>query len=192
MKASVVPPKFQPTLDTARLRLRPLSAQDAPVVQQLLARREVADSTMGVAFDCSQDEAGTWILSQVRVFAANMGASFGLALRSSGELIGAIGLHNIDLEHAQAEIGFWIGVPWWGMGFATEAAGAVLRYGFEERHLNRICGYHMERNSGARHVLEKIGMRREGVLRARVRKLGVFEDVGLWAILVSDWQGMKR
>ena len=90
-------------------------------------------------------------------------------------------------------MGFWIGMDWWGKGYATEAAQEVIRYGFEHLKLNRVYAHHMVRNPASGRVLEKVGMKREGLLRQRVRKWGVFEDVVLMAILNEDWnQSGKR
>ena len=103
--------------------------------------------------------------------------------------MGCIGLRDIDRTHLQAELGYWIGVPYWGQGFATEAARAVVGYGFEMLGLNRIYAHHMTRNPSSGRVLERIGMRREGVLRERVLKWGRFEDVVIYAVLRSDAPG---
>jgi len=89
-------------------------------------------------------------------------------------------------------MGSWIGVEWWGKGFATEAAQAVLRHGFEELKLNRICANHMVRNPASSRVLEKVGMKREGVQRQGLRKWGVFKDVVMMAILQEDWTTLEQ
>jgi RimJ/RimL family protein N-acetyltransferase len=101
-------------------------------------------------------------------------------------LIGSVGLRDIDREHEQAELGFWIGREWWGHGYAREAAAAVIAFGFGVLGLNRICAHHMERNPAAGRVLQAAGMQREGILRQRVRKWGAYEDVVLYAILRDD------
>jgi ribosomal-protein-alanine N-acetyltransferase len=101
-------------------------------------------------------------------------------------LIGCAGLRDIDLEHMQAELGFWIGVDWWGQGYAREAAAAVIQFGFEQLGLNRIYAHHMARNPAAGQVLLHTGMQREGLMRARVKKWGLYEDVVLYAILRED------
>ena len=92
-------------------------------------------------------------------------------------------MRDIDTEHCQAELGFWIWVECWGKGFAAEAGRAVIDYRFLELPLNRIHAHHMVRNPASGRVLEKLGLKREGLLRQRVRKWSVFEDVILMAIL---------
>ena len=99
-----------------------------------------------------------------------------------------MGLREIDTEHSQAEMGFWIEVESWGKGYATEAARAVVRSAFDQLKLNRVYAHHMVRNPASGRVMEKVGMKREGLLRQRVRKWGVFEDVVLLAILHDDWR----
>ena len=96
---------------------------------------------------------------------------------------------DIEPEHRQAELGFWIGRDWWGQGYAREAARAVLRFGFETLELNRISAHHLVRNPASGRVLLAIGMQREGVLRQRVRKWGKYEDVVLYAVLRADPDG---
>ena len=86
----------------------------------------------------------------------------------------------------QAELGFWIGREWWGQGYASEAAASVILFGFDKVGLNRIFAHHMARNPAAGQVLRHVGMQCEGVLRQRVRKWGVYEDVVLYAILRED------
>ena len=73
----------------------------------------------------------------------------------------------------------------------SEALSPVLRFGFEELALNRLYAYHMVRNPGSGKVLQKNGLVEEGILRQRVRKWGVFEDVKLWAILRRDWNSQS-
>jgi [ribosomal protein S5]-alanine N-acetyltransferase len=177
----------QPALTTERLILRPLTLGDAPVVQKLAGRKEIADTTISIPHPYSEQQAREWISGHAEASAQGKGVAFGVELTRTNQLIGAVGLRQIDQEHLQAEMGFWIGVNWWGNGYATEAAKTVVRYGLQEQGLNRIYAHHMVRNPASGRVLAKVGMQREGVLRQRVRKWGIFEDVVVWAILRDDW-----
>jgi len=180
----------QPTLETQRLRLRPLTPEDAATVARLAGRREIAHTTISIPHPYSEDQARQWIATHTGQSDAAKGILFGVAARDDVQLIGAAGLRDIDAEHSQAELGFWIGVQSWSKGYATEAARRVVRYAFEELQLNRVYAHHMVRNPASGRVLEKLGMKREGLLRQRVRKWGVFEDVVLMAILHEDWRQM--
>jgi RimJ/RimL family protein N-acetyltransferase len=175
-------------IETSRLLLRPLTAIDAPTVARLAGGREIADTTLSIPHPYSEEQAREWIATHT-VRSGGKEMVFAITLKESGSLIGSIGLRDIDTEHSQAEMGFWIGLDWWGQGFATEAGRAVIRFAFEQLDLNRVHAHHMVRNPASGRVLEKIGMTREGVLRQRVKKWGVFEDVVVMAILKEEWPG---
>ena len=84
-------------------------------------------------------------------------------------------------------MGYWVGAPYWGRGYCTEAARAILRYGFEELGLHRIHAQHFARNPASGRVMQKIGMVYEGRQHEHVRKWDRFEDSDLYGILASDW-----
>jgi ribosomal-protein-alanine N-acetyltransferase len=177
-----------PTLNTGRLILGDCRAEDAPELQRLAGAREIADTTLRIPHPYHLDDELSWISRQNSQGARGEIANFALRQVSSGQLIGCVGLRDIDFEHRQAELGFWIGVDWWGRGYAREAARAVIRFGFETLGMNRICAHHMTRNPASGRVLEAVGMQREGVLRQRVQKWGVYEDVVLYAVLRDEWR----
>jgi [ribosomal protein S5]-alanine N-acetyltransferase len=114
-------------------------------------------------------------------------ATFGVVLAETGELVGAVGIRFTPANN-RAELGYWIGKPYWGRGYCSEAARAVLAYGFDERGLNRIYAHHMTRNPASGRVMQKAGMQREGILRRHFLKWGVFEDVEIYGILREEWE----
>jgi RimJ/RimL family protein N-acetyltransferase len=107
----------------------------------------------------------------------------------TGALMGAIGLH-VDMEHNRAELGYWLGHRYWRNGYTTEAAKAMLRYGFEELHLRRVFARHFGMNPASGRVMQKIGMTREGVMRQHFVKRGVPVDVVFYAILADEWHAL--
>jgi RimJ/RimL family protein N-acetyltransferase len=175
-----------PTLRTSRLTLGAFEAEDATQLQQLAGAREIADTTLAIPHPYELDHARAWIDQQRREAARGRAVNFAIRLRSTASLIGSVGLRDIDREHLQAELGFWIARECWGNGYAQEAAAAVIAFGFDSLGLNRICGHHMHRNPAGGRVLHALGMQREGFLRQRVRKWGAYEDVVLYAILRDD------
>ena len=104
--------------------------------------------------------------------------------------IGGIGLSTRegDLRHS-AEVGYWLGKPFWGHGIVTAAAQVVTRYGFETLGLMRIEARVKTYNSASTRVLEKLGYKREGLLRRAVLKQGLPEDILIYAILREDLCG---
>jgi [ribosomal protein S5]-alanine N-acetyltransferase len=175
-----------PALQTRRLTLGAFEPEDAPELQRMAGAREIADTTVSIPHPYDLDHALAWIGQQRKESVRGRATNFAIRLLPDFPLIGCVGLRDIDREHLQAELGFWIGREWWGKGYAREAAAEVLRFGFEDLGLNRICAHHMARNPAAGQVLLHLGMQREGVLRERVRKWGVYEDVILYAMLRAD------
>lgn len=91
----------------------------------------------------------------------SMPETYAIVLKETGLPIGSVGFHHYDLaaKEDEAELGYWLGVPYWGRGFATEAGREMLRHAFEDLHLNRVwCGYY-EGNSQSARVQEKLGFR---------------------------------
>ena len=184
--------RHHPLLVTEQLRLRPFLAEDAVTVQQLAGAREIADTALSIPHPYSLQAAKAGIAGQA--FSFQQGTSLHLAIEppGHGELIGAIELVNIDPDPAQAELRFWVGKPWWGQGYATEAAREIIRYGFESLSLNRIYAQFLSRNPLSGQLLRRLRMRKEGVLRQRARKWDVFEDVILYAILRDDLTAKRK
>lgn len=102
-------------------------------------------------------------------------------------LVGVVGL-ELQLDHGRAELGYWVGVPYWGRGYATEAAEAIIDFGFTELGLTRIYAQRYARNPASGRVLEKLGMRREGTLRSHLVRFGVREDSVVYGVLVEEWR----
>jgi len=175
-----------PELVTDRLVLGPFHADDAPVLERLAGAREIADTTISIPHPYTRADAERFIAFQREAASRGDEVVLGIRLRAGSDLLGCVSLREIDRVHLQAELGYWIGVPHWGRGYATEAAQAVVAYGFGTLGLNRIYAHHMARNPASGRVLERVGMRREGVLRQRVRKWGKFEDVVVYAVLRDD------
>ena len=180
----------QPVLYTERLVLRPFVDSDAARQARLAGTRRVHDTTGSIPFPYSEEQALGDIRRFSAEFAAGTSAHFAMALRESPEeMIGDMLLKSIEAANAQAELGFWIAEEWGGRGYVTEAAISALRYAFEEREMNRVCAFSMVRNTASARVLERLGFCREGVLRERVRKWGVFEDVDAWGLLRRTYFG---
>src|SRR5690606_18362113 len=107
------------------------------------------------------------------------------AAAAEGALIGAVGL-NLTGAHRRAELGYWIAKSRWGQGIATEASRAVVAYGFDALGLQRIDARHFPENPASGAVMRKLGMQREGRLRAMVWRDGVPRDLELYAVLATD------
>jgi RimJ/RimL family protein N-acetyltransferase len=172
---------------TSRLLLRPFSLEDAPRVKTLAGDWEIARVTANIPHPYEDGMAETWISGHSEAFEAGNSASFAVTLKKDGLLIGAIGLHFSVRNHS-AEIGYWIGVPYWGQGYCTEAARAILEYGFEERDLNRIQARHITENPASGRVMQKLGMTPEGTMRQAIFSWGTYRDSAMYAILRDEYK----
>lgn len=181
-------PPPPPIIETKRLRLRPFVLDDAPVLQCLAGERAIADTTLRIPHPYPDGAAEDFIRRAADKFAAGEGLNLAVSMRETGELIGSVGL-AFRRDDANAEMGYWIATHAWGRGYATEAALALLRHGFEVLDLHRIYAHHFARNPASGRVLEKIGMKREGYLREHVRKWDRFEDLVLYGILKREYDG---
>lgn len=170
---------------TPRLKLRRFVASDADVAQQLLNDRELASNTRSIPYPYPEGAAAEWIELQQANWEAGKASVFAICDLESSQLIGAIGLEIAQSDH-HAELGYWIGREFRNRGICSEAGKAVLRHGFEHLGLHRIHANFMTRNPASGRVMEKIGMRREGLLRGHARKWGVFEDIIVYGVLASD------
>lgn len=115
-----------------------------------------------------------------------------VTLRSTGQLIGNCGVRRISAEAFEADMGYELDPDHWGKGYATEAARAVLRFGFTDMGLHRVCAACVADNTGSSHVLEKIGMQQEGRLRENEYYKGRWWDTLLYAILYEEWQALHN
>ena len=179
----------RPELITDRLLLRPFTLADAPVAQQLAGDRDIASNTLNIPHPYENGMAEEWISTHQEQFEQGESVIFAITLRNDDGLIGAIGL-TINQRYERAELGYWIGKPYWGNGYCTEAAKAVLHYGFTVLGLHRIYATHMSRNPASGRVMEKIGMKYEGCSRQHAKRWDVFEDLKMYAILKSEYESI--
>ena len=159
----------RPTLTTRKLVLRPFDVSDAADVKRLAGDRDIADTTVNIPHPYEDGMAEDWISKQQDIFEQEAGVDFAITLKSEASLVGAISLMGIVREH-QAELGYWIGHPFWNQGICTEAGLKVVEYGFESLHLNRIHAAHFGRNIASGRVMQKLGMKHEGRRKQHVKK----------------------
>lgn len=169
---------------TARLLLRDLSIDDLDAFSALAGERSVADTMISIPHPLDREAALAWLA--VHTGDAERYRSLAVCLETTGTLIGYAGIVDIDREHCLGELSFWIGRPFRGAGYAVETGRAAIGVAFGELGLNRLQAFHMLRNPASGRVLERLGFRREGVLRQRVRKWDIFEDVAVYGLLRSD------
>ncbi len=179
-----------PTIDTDRLRLRALEPTDAAPMYQLIRERAIAATTATIPHPYTPQMAADFIAARIAPDAEAMVVAWAVARRTDARFLGVISL-TLEPELESAEVGYWIGVPYWGQGYATEACTAIVGHGFKELSLARIHGNHLVRNGASGLVLERSGMRHEGILRRAFRKWGELEDLSYHSILREEWSATQ-
>ncbi len=176
--------KKRPKLETERLLLRPFELSDAPRVRELAGDKAIADTTLNIPYPYEKGMAEEWISTHQTKFETGKLVTFAIVLNETQELIGAIGL-GINKMFKRAELGYWIGKPFWNNGYCTEAAHTVIKHGFSELGLHKIVATHLTRNPASGKVMEKLGMTKEGVFKEHVIRWDKFEDLVSYGILKS-------
>jgi [ribosomal protein S5]-alanine N-acetyltransferase len=175
-----------PTLTTERLVLRSPNLDDALDIQRLAGEPEIAANTLSIPHPYLDGMAEGWIQDVTTQNKIGSEATFAIVIRESKTLCGVIGLY-INREDNRALLGYWIGQPYWGKGYCTEAAKAILNYGFNNLRLNRIYAEHFARNPASGKVMQKIGMTYEGCRRQHILKWDEYQDCLMYGILESDF-----
>ena len=151
-----------PTLETPRLTLRRMTMKDAKDVFEYSRDADVARHVL-------------WS-----------------AQKDIGEAKDYCRYMNYDMDNASVEIGYSLAKWMWNGGYMTEALRRVIDYTFDAMDINRIEAQHELDNPASGRVMEKCGMRKEGVLRQRLYNKGKFVDVALYAILKDDARPARR
>jgi RimJ/RimL family protein N-acetyltransferase len=117
---------------------------------------------------------------------------FAVTLKSTGQLIGNCGVRRDALGAFEGDIGYELDPDHWNKGYATEAARAVLHFGFTQMSLHRISAQCVAENISSAHVLEKLGMRQEGRLRENLYFKDRWWDTLIYAVLYHEWQARSE
>jgi ribosomal-protein-alanine N-acetyltransferase len=176
-----------PRIETGRFVLRLFEPSDAGRVRELAGDEAIADTTLNIPHPYEEGMAEEWISAGRIKFESGECVHFAVVLKSKLELIGAIGL-IIDKEFNRGGLGYWIGREYWNQGYCTEAARAILEYGFDQLLLHKITASHFARNPSSGKVMCKIGMKKEGFLKKHVFKNNKYEDLVVYGILRKEWE----
>ena len=182
------PPLFfscLPRLETERLLLRKPVQKDAKDIYRYASDEQVARYVLWEPHKTVADTRN-YIRYIRALYHRGLPASWAVTLRESGQVIGTIGFMWYSDANSAAEIGYSFSKAHWNMGYATEALRAVIDSVFRTLPVNRLEAQHDVRNPASGRVMEKCGMRKEGVLRQRIKNKGEFVDVALWSFLRTD------
>jgi RimJ/RimL family protein N-acetyltransferase len=181
-----------PVLETTRLVLRAPRLEDAKAVAALANDRRIAQNTARIPHPYKLSDAEAFIASVNKVG----GEALFLITARDSTIMGACGA--MPVEGQPPEIGYWLGVDFWGKGFATEALHALVDYGFADLNHDALQAGARVTNPASRRVLEKCGFQWTGVGLYRIRAINSSAPIdrfrlerGIWAAL-KNWRGSKR
>ena len=175
-----------PTLETKRLRLRSLTADDAPGVFAILSDPDVAHGA-GVTPLTGIEQAVTSIDGYHRNYQNKRSIRWAIVRKEDDTLIGMGSFQRFDIHSRRAEIAYEIGKPHWRQGYATEAVSALLNYAFKTMNLHRVEAVVEPNNVASRGLLEKVSFQAEGRLRERFLQNGTFHDDLFFGLLADEW-----
>lgn len=177
-------------LYTDNLILRPLELDDAERVRELAGDYDIAKTTLNIPYPYPEGAAEEFIQSTHEYAKEGKSYHFAIVRKLDEELLGGIAL-GVTPKFKRAEVAYWMGKPYWGQGYITEAASRLLKFGFEELDLNRIFAYSFSTNPASSRVMQKIGMTYEGTLVQHVRKWEQYHDLVAYGILKQTYQELE-
>ncbi len=179
--------KNLPHLETERLKFRKLTIRDTGDVFEYASVPEVS---LYVTWSPHRTIADTKSFLKHMLFQYEKGipSSWGIELKETGKLIGTGGYLWWSTEHSKAEVGYVISDKYWNKGYMTEALKKILQFGFETMNLERIEARCFTENKASERVMQKCGMKLEGILRSSLYIKGKFSDFKLYSILKSEYK----
>ena len=175
----------RPTPMSPRLRLRLPAPRDAHTIERLAGDRRVADTTESMPHPLPPGATLAWIEGRARARREEGSLALASTRRESGEFPGVVSLDRRE-DGRVAELGYWIAVDCWNQGYATEAAGTLLAYGFDNLDLSRVTARCLVRNPASARVMKKTGLRRRDRLAAGTINRGVPEDVDVYELTAAE------
>ncbi len=173
---------------SAKVTLRNLSMDDVQHLIEIANHKDIANDMIKLPSPFGKEDA----LAVINEGNGRDNIIKGIVECEEDKLIGVIKLRNYDAENNQIELSFWTNPNWWGKGYAKDACTQMLEKAFTTPGINRVYAYNLVRNEFSSRVIQRIGMVQEGIMRDRIKKNGVFEDVYISAILKRDWLNMNN
>lgn len=174
-----------PNIETERLILRKITMEDAADIHRYASNPEVSKYVFWEAHH-SLGATEDYIKFILDLYENGKLSPWGIQHKEDGKIIGTVDFVNWQPQHRTAEIGYAFSKEYWGRGMATEAAKALIKFGFSDMDLVRIQAKCLVENAGSERVMEKAGMAFEGVLRKFIFIKGSHYDVKMYSIIKED------
>lgn len=175
-------------IETDRLILRKFKIEDADIMYRNWASDDEVTKYLTWSTHKNVNETRSILAGWIEKYNDPDFYNWAIVLKEIGEPIGSLGVVKSDEKTASATVGWCMGKRWWGQRIMPEAARAVLQYLFEEVGFNRIAAQHDKENPKSGRVMQKIGMTREGTLRASGKNNQGIVDEVYYSILKEEYE----
>lgn len=181
--------KNYPEIETNRLKLGSISHNDIPKIIEFAGNAKIAETTLNMPHPYQEKDAIFWINMANQGYENKSQYIFAIRLKSTNEFIGGIDI-AVNSRFNSGELGYWIAEPFWNNGFATEAVGRMLRFGFENLDLNKIFALHLVDNPASGKVMINNGMIKEGDLKDHIKKDDTYRSLYQYRLTKSEFQNL--
>ncbi len=149
---------MQQAIESERLILRQFSLSDAERVSELAGDKQISEMTANIPYPYTVSDAENWIRTHAELFVSGKGIVYAIVLKESSELI----ISFPKLENGLGILGYWLGVPYWGSGYATEASKVLISFSKYHYGLTMLKVMHLVGNERSKSVIEKLGVKYVG------------------------------
>ena len=179
-----------PTIETRRILLRKVSLKDAADMFEYTQDSQVSEYTGWYTHRSIQDSK-LFLKYTSNNYKNNQLSCWGIVYKAEQKFIGTAGFIGWNVEHGRAEIGYALSRKYWGKGYMTEVVNAIIYFGFKTMILNRIEARCVIENIASARVMEKVGMKYEGILRKCIFMKGKYQDLKIYSILKEEFMAKK-
>ncbi len=176
---------MQVDIKAPHLILRRLQSTDAAALADLAGDKKIAATKLHIPHPFSTEDANAMIQHAHQGFSE--GTSYHYGMVADAKLVGVAALRLTPGELGTADVMYWLGVPYWGRGYATKAAQALIYYGFGQLNLQCITAKHALFNPASAKVMKKCGATHRGIKVKAVYKDGAWHDSSNWSILAQEY-----
>lgn len=174
-------------LETDRLILRQIRSEDADDILDLASHPQVTQYTAALELIHTKKDAQELIAIMTQRYQLDLPTRWAIVYKPENKVIGICGFVGYSASFCRAEIGYALNYTYWGKGIATEATKAIIEFGFNHMHLNRIEATVDPNNQGSIHVIEKVGMKYEGTLRQHIWSKDEYRDRLIYSVLKNEY-----
>jgi RimJ/RimL family protein N-acetyltransferase len=169
--------------------IRKIALSDAKDIYENLKDKDITKlMRMEIPNGYNVSHAKKLISQFLKDFSVGKGYAFSIVLKKSNNLIGVIDFFKVNKDTKKAELRYWIGKKYWGLGYTQEAVNLILKFGFSELKLHRISASHFQENEASGKVLLRTGFQLEGIMRDAVLKNGKWYNAVQYSILEQDYK----